>query len=379
MTTSYGAIAGRAFNLALLSAALSSCAQPPAATRVAEGAHTAVLAPALATDAVPHDPDDPAIWISAGDPSRSLILATDKFDVDGGLYVFGLDGRLRQSIAPLDRPNNVDVEYGFALGDRQMDIAVLTERMKHRLRVFGIPSDGGPLVDLAPAGLPVLEGETGQASEPMGVALYKRPSDGVVFAIVAPKTGGGADYLWQYRLGNDSGGSITATLVRRFGTFSGVSADPEIGGEIEAVVVDDELGYVYFSDERFGIRKWRADPDAADRAIELGAFGRDGYQGDREGLAIYPRPDGTGYIVSSDQVPGGTRLHVFAREGSGGDRHAHPTLAVIPTTSDNTDGLELTMRPLPGFPRGAVIMMNSTPRNFDVYGWDAVAAAIARR
>ena len=78
------------------------------------------------------------------------------------------------------------------------------------------------------------------------------------------------------------------------------------------MVVDDELGYVYYSDERFGIRKWQADPDHADAARELAVFGTDGYAGDREGLAIYapertPSVNGggpSGFLVSSDQVEG---------------------------------------------------------------------------
>ena len=42
------------------------------------------------------------------------------------------------------------------------------------------------------------------------------------------------------------------------------------------VAVDDALGFVYYSDERFGIRKYRADPDAPDAATELASFGTDG-------------------------------------------------------------------------------------------------------
>ena len=236
-----------------------------------------------------NDPDDPAIWISAADPSRSLILGTDKEEEKGGLYVFSLDGTVRQVIAPMDRPNNVDVEYGFRLGNDTIDIAVFTERMRKRLRVFAIPPDGGALRDLAPAGLPVLEGQTGEASEPMGVALYRRPRDGAVFAIVSAKSGGPTDYLWQYRLNGNAGG-LTATLVRRFGSFSGIGPAPGEAGEIEAVVVDDQLGYVYYSDERFGIHKWHADPDAPGASTELAVFGKEHYEGDREGLAIYEGP-----------------------------------------------------------------------------------------
>lgn len=345
-----------------------------------------VLKPAAETQPVPHDADDPAIWVHPTDPARSLILGTDKFAGEGGLHVFGLDGVRRQTIAPLDRPNNVDIEYGVTLGGAKTDIAVLTERKKHRLRIFAIPADGGALVDLAPEGLPVLDGQTGEAGEPMGVSLYKRPADGVTFAIVAPKTGGTSDYLWQYRLeekapggqrqsGRGQMGQIAATLVRRFGNFSRRGAVAGEIGEIEAVVADDELGYVYYSDERFGIRKWHADPDHADAARELAVFGKEGYAGDREGLAIFTSAgDGRGgFLVSSDQVEGATRVFLYPREGANGNPHDHPVIAVRETSSDETDGLDVTSRALPGYPHGLLVMMNSTGKNFSIYRWEDLA------
>ena len=87
---------------------------------------------------------------------------------------------------------------------------------------------------------------------------------------------------------------MTATLVRRFGSFSRVGAEPDEIGEIEAVVVDDALGYVYYSDERSAIRKYHADPDHPDAARELAVIG-DGYLGDREGLAIYQTGERPGF------------------------------------------------------------------------------------
>lgn len=342
---------------------------------------SAVIQPVRATATVPHDPDDPAIWVHPTDPAKSLIIGTDKIAGVGGLYVFGIDGTLRQTIAPLDRPNNVDVEYGVTIGGRLMDVAVVTERKQHRLRAFAIPADGGALLDLVPEGLPILEGQTGEESEPMGIALYKRSRDGALFAIVAPKTGGTTNYLWQYRIdpaplkGCPTSAALCATLVRRFGAFSRIGAEPGEIGEIEAVVVDDELGYVYYSDERAGIRKYHADPEQPDAARELALFGTAGYLGDREGLAIYAQPGGTGFIVSSDQIEGGTRVHAYRREGAGGRPHDHSeVVTVVPTASDETDGLDVTSRPLPGFPHGILVMMNSGAKNFLIYDWDRVMA-----
>lgn len=335
------------------------------------------IAASFATDPVPNDADDPAFWVNPADPSRSLIIGTDKIAGRGGLYMFGLDGRRVRAIAPLDRPNNVDVEYGFALGGGAIDIAVATERIRHRLLVYRVRPDGSGLDDVSsPDGLSVLAGQAGAAGEPMGIALYKRHRDGAVYAIISPKSGGATDYLWQYRLEDDGTGRVRGTLVRRFGRFSEMGPAPGVSGEIEAIVVDDELGYVYYADERFGIRKWHADPDHPEASQELAVFGTDLYEGDREGLAIYTQPDGRGYLVSVDQITGASRLHIYPREGSAGNPHLHPRLAIVPTSGDDSDGIEVTSSPLPGFPRGLLVMMNSGPRNFLVFPWEAIEARI---
>jgi len=334
------------------------------------------VASRFATDTLAHDPDDPAIWISRRSPSVGLILGTDKVEATGGLYVFGLDGRLKQTVSPLDRPNNVDVEYGLALDGEEADIAVLTERKQRRLRVFRIRPDGGGLDDVSgPAGIPVLEGMSGDAAEPMGIALYKRQGDGAVFAIVAPKTGGTRDYLWQYRLKDDGKGVARGEFVRRFGNFSRKGGGPGEIGEIEALVVDDELGYVYYSDERFGIRKWHADPDHPDAGRELAVFGADGYLGDREGLAIYAQEGGKGFLVSSDQVPNRTRVHIYPREGGPAGPHDHPRVGTVETNADQTDGLDLVSSPVGDFPSGILVMMNSGSKNFLIFDWQDFARA----
>lgn len=316
-----------------------------------------------------HDPDDPAVWLNRADPKSSLILGTVKVAApNGGLAVFGLDGTLRQMITGLDRPNNVDVEYGLTLAGRPTDVAVITERLARRLRVFAISEDGG-IRDVSPAP-PILEGAPAEQGAPMGVSLYRRPKDGAIFAVVAPKAGGTRDYMWQYRLEDDGTGRVKATFVRRFGAFSG-------SGEIEAVVVDDELGYVYYADERAGIHKYHADPDAPDATRELALFGTSGYQGDREGLGVYARSAGKGYIVSSDQVRGDSVLHVYKREGEQGNPHDHSrVLLSFRGGADETDGLEVSPAALgPEFPDGILVVMNSASRNFLLFRWKDVAAA----
>jgi len=138
------------------------------------------------------------------------------------------------------------------------------------------------------------------------------------------------------------------------------------------VVVDDRRGYVYYSDEQFGIRKWHADPDATDADVEIAVLGRSGYTGDREGLAIYERPGDAGFLVSSDQIDGGSRLQLYRR----GPAEPETATAIVETAADATDGLEATAHPLPGFPAGLLVTMNSSARTFQLYSWEDVLAAL---
>jgi 3-phytase len=339
-----------------------------------EGSHESAavaVKPVRATAALPRDPDDPAVWMCRTDLSKSLIFGTMKVAApEGALAVFSLDGALRQLLKGPDRPNNVDVEYGLDLDATPTDIAVLTERLGRRLRVYAIAPDGSGARDISSGQLPILAGAKGDEGAPMGIGLYRRPRDGAIFAIVAPKTGPKEDYLWQYRLEDDGTGRVKVVFVRRFGTFSGV-------GEIEAVAVDDELGYVYYADEDKGIHKWHADPDSPGADRELALFGTTGYEQDREGIGIYAMPGGTGYIVSVDQLPGESVFHVYRREGEPGRPHDHSTTVLsFKGGADSTDGLDVTSAPLgPGFPSGVLVAMNSASRNFLLFDWRDVAAA----
>lgn len=320
------------------------------------------LKPAGQTAQTADDPDDPAIWVHPTSPSKSLILGTNKVKAPGGaLLVFDLTGTVRQTVSGLDRPNNVDVEYGLTLGGKKTDIAVVTERLQNRLRIFRIAADGSGISDItSPGNTQVFTDRTGEQAAPMGIGLYRRPRDGAIFAIVAPKNGPLDAYLGQYRLHDDGKGLVKATFVRYFGKFSGGAA------EIEAVAVDDPLGYVYYADEGDGIHKYRADPDHPKASAELAHFGRTGFQADREGIAIYQRPNGTGYIVCTDQIAGNSEYHLHRREGEPGRPHDHEgVVRTVRGGSDSTDGIEITSRPLgPQFPSGLMVTMNSSARNF---------------
>jgi 3-phytase len=199
----------------------------------------------------------------------------------------------------------------------------------------------------------------------MGIALYRRPSDGAYFAIVGGKSGPADGYLWQYRLEDDGAGKVKMTKVRAFGHYSGKK-------EIEAIAVDAELGYIYYSDEQHGVHKYRADPDSPDSTHELALFGTTGFASDLEGISIYPRPGGAGYVVVSNQQA--DTFRIFPRAGTPGKPHEHPFLASVRLSTHESDGSDVTAEALPGFPGGLFVAM-STDRTFQFYAWDDIAAA----
>jgi 3-phytase len=92
-------------------------------------------------------------------------------------------------------------------------------------------------------------------------------------------------------------------------------------------------------------------------------FATTGLVQDREGVGIYTRPNGTGYIVAVDQLPGESVFHVYKREGEPGRPHDHSAeLLVFKGGADGTDGL--------------VVAMNSTSKNFLFYRWPDIAAVM---
>lgn len=320
---------------------------------------TIPLKPLVVTDTTIHDTDDPAIWVNPADPSKSLVLGTDKNE-DGAVYVYDLDGKIDQkrTVRGLKRPNNMDVEYGLKLEGKKVDIAVVSERLTHKVRVFSLP-DMQPIDN---GGFPAFEGETGEEfRDLMGISCYKNKK-GQIYVIVGRKNGPtDGSYLWQYLL-EEKDGKLTFNLVRKFGKYSGKN-------EIESIAVDDELGYVYYSDETVGVRKYYADPAKGNK--ELALFATTGFKEDHEGISIYKLNDHEGYILVSDQQ--NNTFHIFPREGTAGKPHNHPLLKTVRVSTNESDGSEVIALPLgKRFPKGLFVAMSDN-KTFQFYSWEAIA------
>ncbi|MGI4865095.1 MAG: phytase [Janthinobacterium lividum] len=332
----------------------------PAATLAPDGTNSGpgVVRPVVVTQPVRYDTDDPAIWVNAKDPAQSLVIGTDK-DSDGGLYVFDLQGKEvpDKSVHGLKRPNNVDLAYGMKLGGQPTDFALVTERETGKLRAFRLPD----MKPLDHGNLNVFVGGAEGERMPMGVAIYTRPADGAMFAVIGRKTGPKEGYLTQYRLADDGSGQLTMTLVRTFGTWSGKK-------EIESIAVDNELGFIYYSDEGVGVRKYYADPEKGN--AELTLFAKTGFTEDHEGISIYKTGPKTGYILVSDQ--GASQFRFFARQGTAADPNAHPELKAVKVAAHFSDGSDVTNVPLNAqFPHGLFVAMSDN-KTFHYYRWEDI-------
>jgi len=294
----------------------------------------------LVTDKTPHDTDDPAIWVNQENPLKSIVFGTDKDEINGGIYAFDLDGKIisEKSITGLSYPNNVDLAYNFKLNDStNTDILMFTEREKNQIRLYSIPD----MTPLDNDGFPVFEDESDiNNRRPMGIAIYTNPKNEETFAFVSRKIGPIINYLYQYKITSDSLG-VKAELARKLGKFSGSK-------EIEAIAVDNELGYVYYSDEMECIHKYYADP--AKGSEEISCFGRENFKRDIEGIAIAKYDDGSGFLIVSNQ-----QAHTF----SVFDRKTNAFIKEIYLGTLETDGCDVTTVPLGNqFPNGLFVSMN---------------------
>src|SRR5688572_18257740 len=102
---------------------------------------TGTVLPSVETDPSHHDgdtADDTAIWIHPTDPSLSLVIGDDK---DGGLMVWGLDGKEVQYV---DGPgyNNLDLRYNVPLAG-----TFSTGRSHSTVALVGVSDAGESQVD----------------------------------------------------------------------------------------------------------------------------------------------------------------------------------------------------------------------------------------
>jgi 3-phytase len=311
--------------------------------------------PKITTTSTPSNADDPAIWIHSTDPSRSVIIGTDK---NAGVFVWDLSGNLLQHLPQGTDVNNVDVRRNVRWGGEVADIVAANLRDAGKLAVFKVnPNYTGADVLMQLAGETNLNNNI--QNDSYGFCLYQHPADSALYVFERPKSGG---VVRQYRVAPDSSGEVLVTPVRDL-NYSGSVA--------EGFVADDQLGFVYITEETRGIHKYFAAPDAA--VDQIATFGEgDGTADDREGLALYACADGGGYLVLSSQ--GNDTFKIFERQGNNRFLKTILPLDELGNPGLGTDGLDVTsFAAPPHFPSGFLVAHEQDDRQFHLYDWAEIA------
>jgi len=316
--------------------------RPPEGTPMVT-ANTETLAVNSRDDAA----DDMCVWIHPEKPESSVIIGTDKNAESGGLYGFYLDGKKKffESDPSL---NNVDVRYGFHLGEETVDIVAASRRNDSSISIFTV----------VPEGLRRVGSQKTTTCEPYGFCLGKDLQTQSMYAFLTTKKG--PVEQWELFAEKDS---VRGKLVR---TLS-------VPSQTEGCVVDDAAGYVYVGEEANGIWRFGLSPEGDSAGLLIAKTGTGELVPDVEGVSIYHTGKGNGYLLASSQ--GNSTFAVYALEES------YPYLfsfAVKSTeTIDNvsgTDGIDVSSCPLGDqYPLGIFIAQDDanpgSTQNFKIVDW----------
>jgi 3-phytase len=342
------------------------------------------------------DADDPAIWVHRTRPERSLVLGTLK---NGGLAVYDLRGRELQRIdvppapgegAEEGRFNNVDLALGVRAGERRLDLAVVSDRGRDRVRTYRVDPRGsaagaGALTDVTAAGAaPVFSSDEAEVDEQRTAYGLAATVDAAGTAHVVTSRRNETD-LALLRLVPGGDGRFGYTRVDALalpaafrlpgGTTWEPCAEPGERPQVEGMVIDAVHGALYAAQEDVGI--WRialggngsrfGRAQLVDRVREYGVpaaydpgteecapsgpdpgVGGTHLSADAEGLAIAPVGAHGGYLLASsqgdstfaayDRTAPGRYVGGFAVGDSGGvDGVEHSDGAAVVTTSLGPD------------------------------------------
>jgi 3-phytase len=341
-----------------LSLAKGASSAPPAAPKVA---HT--VQPKVETD--PADSygdatDDPAIWVDHRDPSRSVVIGTDK---KLGLNVYDLEGKRLQIIAD-GRMNNVDLRDGFMLAGKPSTIVAATNRTTRSISLYRFDPATRRLSSIGDGTL-----ETGM-SDPYGLCMYRSAKSAEYFVIANDSVDG---KYRQWRL-LDRNGKAAIELVREIA----------VGSQAEGCAADDELGQLYIAEEDIGLWVYSAEPNGGERRTAIDKTQGGNLTADVEGVAIYYGDNGKGFVIASNQ--GEDNYAVYRREAPHafvGKFHVVANQAFGIDGSSETDGLDVVSAPLgPDYPAGMLVvqdgrnLMPAQRQNFKYVSWQDVMKAL---
>lgn len=373
------------------------------------------------------DADDPAIYLGA-DVEKSFVVTAVK---NAGIRVYSLKGEVMQVVEPHPdggRINNVDLVYGFKLGDGSTaDIVVGSDRGLDIIRVWKIdPSAAEPLTEITAADAPRAfpkrpDHSTGvDADNPVddqatvyGLAAYKDEA-GMVWIVGTQRQ---EPVVGVYTLEAHADGTVAAKFDHDFrvpAEHKGQNLyeendDPlkDWSPQFEGSVIDCTNGTVYAGEEDVGI--WAVPVTGGEPKLVYETRGSSAssfnnpesvVSRDLEGLTIYYGAEGTKYLLVSSQ--GGAHGDAPAVDAPYDD-----SFATFDITGDTpkllgsfrvsaagdmdavqeSDGADVLSTALPGYPNGLFVTQDgyagdlnnldgeTASTNFKFVDWGKIAAS----
>lgn len=295
------------------------------------------------------DQDDMCIWVHPVEPAKSTLIASDK--TAGKIFVYDLQGRTLQSI-DTPKPGNIDVHYGFPLGNRAVDIVAFNQRTDgHRILVFAADPETRLLKRVDNGHIATTEG--------YGGTLYHSPKTGSFYFIKTVRDTGSIE---QFELYDTGSGQIAGRRVRAWEM-----------GTCEGAVADEVRGKIYIAEENRGIWEIGAEPNDPTPGNLVITVGEHNLAADVEGLAI-ARHSGHNFLIASNQSK--SAFNVYRLGGS----HDFVGTFTVRGARD-TDGIEIVNRNLDNRFPGGLFVCHTDPKNTDqcpilAASWDSVYNAL---
>ena len=270
----------------LVAALLAGCGTEAVSNRVEHGA------PAAATVAVEQDLPVPApgtplgavLWVHPTDPARSLVVGASGA---AGVTLMTLDGQARGSF-PGFVADAIALAYGFDTDSGPIPLLMVHDRGAAALRAFEVEPATLQLQQVTAAPLRL-------ETELTGLCLYHSPTTRKLYAFVSTDPG----QLQQWELSTREG-AVRGRLVRNLA----------IGAGAGPCIADDAKRDVYVADEKVGIWRIAAEPEAdpADREL-LDLTAPRGHLGEEvKGLALRHEAEAT-YLLAVDEDA--AAVHVY--------------------------------------------------------------------
>lgn len=296
--------------------------------------------------------DDPAIWRNAANPAASLIVGTDK---KAGLYVYGLDGKVRDFL-DAGRVNNVDLKDGVTINGQRGILVAASDRnavTSAKIALFRL--------DPATAKLTALGKVEGGAGEAYGICMGSDAAGLYAFIVLKDGT------INQVAL-DTSGATPTGRVVRTL----------KLGTQSEGCAVDDRTNRLYVAEEDVGLWRFDARATGPTTPVQIAAADGKNLVMDAEGVAIAPMGEKDGYVLVSSQ---GDNAYVAYRLSD--DAYVGRFRVVDGTIggSEETDGIDLMLGDFgPQFPGGLFIAQDghnaAAAQNFKLVAWDDIVKAL---